>query len=55
MTLDSSSEVARRHHVHENTVRYRMRRAGEILGRDLGSSRERVAFGLAAFAWLRHG
>ena len=55
LTLDSLSEVARRLYVHENTVRYRVRRAGQLLGRDLGSSRERVTLGLAAFVWLRHG
>lgn len=53
LTLDSTSEVSRRLFVHENTVRYRMRRAQQILGRDLSSPEERVALGLAAFAWLR--
>lgn len=55
LALDSSSEVARRLYVHENTVRYRVRRAEQLLGRDLGSSKERITLGLAAFVWLRRG
>ena len=53
LALDSTTEVSRRLFVHENTVRYRMRRAQQILDRDLSSPEERVALGLAAFAWLR--
>lgn len=53
LTLDSLSEVACRLYVHENTVRYRRRRAEQLLGRDLSSSRERITLGLAAFVWLR--
>lgn len=55
LVLDSSSEVARRLYVHENTVRYRVRRAEQLLGCDLGSSKERITLGLAAFVWLRRG
>ena len=55
LTLDSASEVSRRLFVHENTVRYRLRRAQQILDCDLTSSKDHVAFGLAAFAWLRRG
>ncbi len=55
LTLDSTSEVSRRLFVHENTVRYRLRRAQQILDCDLTSSKDHVAFGLAAFAWLRRG
>lgn len=45
--------AAKRLFVHVNTVRYRMRRAAEVLGRDLDSPKERTAFSLAAFVWLR--
>lgn len=53
LTLDSTSEAAQRLYVHENTVRYRVRRAAQILGRDPGSPKERVTLGLAAYVWLR--
>ena len=53
LTLESTAEVPRRLFVHENTVRYRVRRAQQILGRDPSSPEERVALGLAAFAWRR--
>ena len=46
-------EAAKRLFVHANTVRYRMRRAAEVLGRDLDSPKERTALSLAAFVWLR--
>ncbi len=39
--------------VHANTVRNRVKRAEEILGRDLSLQEEKVILGLAAFVWLR--
>ncbi len=53
LLLDSTEEVSRRLYVHANTVRYRTRRAEEILDRDLTLPKERVAANLAAFVWLR--
>jgi len=49
----STAEAARRLFVHENTVRYRMRRAEAMLGKSLASPKERTALALAAFVWLR--
>lgn len=55
LTSNSTEEVAERLFVHANTVRYRARRAEEILGRDLTKPKERAAACLAAFVWLhRH-
>ncbi|CAA9485241.1 MAG: hypothetical protein AVDCRST_MAG12-1762 [uncultured Rubrobacteraceae bacterium] len=48
-------EAARQLFVHPNTVRYRVRRAAEVLGRDLESPKEKTALSLAAFVWLRRG
>ncbi len=53
LTSGSTQEVARRLYVHANTVRYRSRRAEEILGRDLAVPKERAAATLAAFVWLQ--
>lgn len=53
LTSGSAGEAAKDLFVHENTVRYRLRRAGEILGKDLSSPKERTALILAAFVWLR--
>lgn len=53
LALGSSRAAAERLFVHENTVRYRVRRAEQILGRDLERPKERTALSLAAFAWLR--
>lgn len=39
--------------VHPNTVRYRLRRAEDLLKRDLSSPRDRTALSLAAFVYLR--
>lgn len=56
LLLDSTEEVSGRLFVHANTVRYRTRRAKEVLGRDLSRPKERVAASLAAVVWLnRHG
>ncbi len=49
----SPEEAAEKLFVHPNTVRYRMRRAQEILDVDLTQPKQRTAMGLAAFAWLR--
>ena len=46
--------ATRRLFVHANTVRYRMRRAEQILGHGLASPKDRVAMTLAAFIWVRH-
>jgi DNA-binding PucR family transcriptional regulator len=54
LALGSAAEAARRLFVHANTVRYRMRRAEQVLGHDLSSPKDRVAMTLAAFVWLRH-
>jgi hypothetical protein len=53
LALGSTAEAARLLFVHENTVRYRVRRAQEILGSDLGSPKEKTAMTLAALVWLR--
>ncbi len=39
--------------VHANTVRNRVKRAEDILGRDLSLHEDKVILGLAAFVWLR--
>lgn len=49
-----SDEAAKRLFVHPNTVRYRMRRANQVLGRDPDSPKERTVMSLAAFIWSRH-
>lgn len=54
LTLGSVEEAAKQLFVHTNTIRYRMRRAEQILGRDLNSPKDRTAVILASFIWLRH-
>lgn len=49
----STAETAKSLFVHENTVRYRVRRAERILDADLASPEDRAAMSLAAFVWLR--
>jgi hypothetical protein len=51
LTVRSTEEVANRLHVHPKTVRYRIRRAEEILGKDLNSPTDRTALSMAAFVW----
>jgi hypothetical protein len=51
LTVGSTEEVANRLHVHPKTVRYRIRRAEEILGKDLNSPTDRTALSMAAFVW----
>lgn len=50
-TLGSAQAVAERLAVHVNTIRYRLHRAEEILGRDQTSPKEQTATTLAAFIW----
>lgn len=55
LTSNSTEEVAERLFVHANTVRYRARRAEDILDSNLTKPKERAAACLAAFVWLhRH-
>lgn len=53
LTLGSFEEVANRFHVHTNTVRYRVRRAEQILGVNPDLPKDRTATNLAAFVWIR--
>lgn len=53
LTSGSTEEAAGRLFVHANTVRYRLRRAEEILDKDPSLPKERTAMCLAAFAYLR--
>jgi sugar diacid utilization regulator len=50
-TLGSAQAVAEQLAVHVNTIRYRLHRAEEILGRDQTSPKEQTAITLAAFIW----
>ena len=50
-TLGSAQAVAEQLAVHVNTIRYRLHRAEEILGRDQTSPKEHTATTLAAFIW----
>jgi sugar diacid utilization regulator len=52
-TLGSLPAVAEHLAVHVNTIRYRLRRAEEILGKDCTSPRMHAALMLAAFIWRR--
>lgn len=52
-TLGSAQGVAEQLGVHVNTVRYRLRRAEDLLGTDQTSPKERAALVLAAFTWQR--
>lgn len=53
LVLDSTEEVSKRLFVHTNTVRYRTRRAEQVLGHDLTLPKERIGASLAAFVWLQ--
>ena len=52
-TLGSAQAVAEQLGVHVNTIRYRLRRAEDLLGTDQASPKERAAMVLAAFTWQR--
>lgn len=52
-TLGSAQAAANQIAVHTNTIRYRLRRAEEILGTDQSSPKEHTALALAAFIWAR--
>jgi DNA-binding PucR family transcriptional regulator len=52
LTMGSAEEVANRLYVHPKTVRYRIRRAEEILGKKLDSPIDRTALRMAAFVWI---
>jgi hypothetical protein len=54
LTLAEGQEAAAKQlFVHANTVRYRVKRAAQILGADLDSPKERTALSLAALIQLR--
>ncbi len=52
-TLGSAQAVAEQLGVHVNTIRYRLRRAEDLLGTDQTSPKEHAAMVLAAFTWQR--
>jgi sugar diacid utilization regulator len=52
-TLGSVQAVADQLGVHVNTIRYRLRRAEDILGADQADPKEHAAMLLAAFTWQR--
>jgi sugar diacid utilization regulator len=52
-TLGSAQAVAEQLGVHVNTIRYRLRRAEDLLGTDRTSPKEHAALVLAAFTWQR--
>ncbi len=52
-TLGSAQAVAEQLGVHVNTIRYRLRRAEDLLGTDPTSPKEQAAMVLAAFTWQR--
>jgi sugar diacid utilization regulator len=52
-TLGSAQAVAEHLGIHVNTVRYRLRRAEDLLGMDRASPKEHAALILAAFTWQR--
>jgi len=52
-TLGSAQAVAEQLGVHVNTIRYRLRRAEDLLGTDKASPKEHAAMVLAAFTWQR--
>ncbi len=54
-TLGSAQAVADQLGVHVNTIRYRLRRAEEILSIDQTSPKELMAMEFAAFIWQRFG
>jgi len=53
LTVATTAEVAKRLHVHPKTVKYRIRRAEQILGKNLDSPTDRTALNMAAFVWAR--
>jgi sugar diacid utilization regulator len=50
-TLGSTQTVADQLCMHVNTVRYRLRKAEDLLGIDHASPKDRIAWALAAFVW----
>lgn len=54
LTMGPLAEVAKRLHVHPKTVKYRLRRAEQILDKRLDSPTDRMALNMAAFVWARH-
>jgi len=52
-TLGSAQAVAEQLGVHVNTIRYRLRRAEDLLGTDQASPKDHAAMILAAFIWQR--
>ena len=50
-TLGSAQAVAEQLGVHVNTIRYRLRRAEDLLGTERASQKEQAALVLAAFSW----
>ncbi len=52
-TLGSVQTAAEQLAVHVNTVRYRLRKAQDILGIEQASPKEQTALALAAFCWQR--
>jgi DNA-binding PucR family transcriptional regulator len=51
-TLGSAQTVADELGVHVNTIRYRLRKAEDLLGAVQASPQERIAWGLAASIWM---
>lgn len=52
-TLGSAQTAAEQLGLHVNTIRYRLRRAEDIMGTDQASPKELTALALAAFTWQR--
>jgi sugar diacid utilization regulator len=50
--LGSTQAVGDELGVHVNTIRYRLRKAEDILGIDEASPKERIAWGVASFIWM---
>jgi sugar diacid utilization regulator len=51
-TLGSAQAVAEKLNVHANTIRYRLRKAEELLGAEQASAQEHIAWGLASSIWM---
>jgi DNA-binding PucR family transcriptional regulator len=51
-TLGSAQAVADKLDVHVNTIRYRLRKAEDLLGGVQASPQERIAWGFAASIWM---